>query len=220
MSDNLSDLQIKVAELSTELKYLKVMLPAAVGLVSLLFLIFWGVEHDNIGTKVSEALQEKGVTTVVIETKKKKEQATKATKEIVDLHRRLISPGIKVLSVNHSSEPEGKFFNFNASEVDAVLDNNGWDHRLFLIVNSRTKESNVARLFRHNQGGAQGNAHGRWEIGSGRGQWKVGDSFTFVQASVKQAEMVETSPTQVQLRTDEPGAIPVTSSSRNELASE
>ena len=74
----MSELAAELASLKIEVKYLKIIIPSACGLVALLLVIFWGIERKNIGDRVRSAIEAEGVKKAIEETKKAQKEAIEA----------------------------------------------------------------------------------------------------------------------------------------------
>lgn len=81
----------------------------------------------------------------------------------------------KVLSTNHASNIDGKYFNFSVDKVDRVIGNTSWHNKRFKALVNRKIGTVV--LWRTRNGGG-GNGHGRWDPVSlaKPNQWRAGDN--------------------------------------------
>jgi len=138
MSNNTTEMAAQIASLKTEVKYLKWIIPAACGFVALLVLIFWGIERENIGKRVSAALDQEGVNSALQEINAAREQSIAVANELHDRLNSLPLQRIKILSTDHSSGADGHYFNFDVSDLDSKLGNSSWHNKNFIIINSRT----------------------------------------------------------------------------------
>ena len=176
----MNNLEAEVAAIKTEIKYLKLIIPAGCGLVALLILIFWGIERNNIGERVQSALDQEGVKAAIETTNNARDYAVGAADQIKMIKETLPFYSLEVLSVNHSSGTIGKYFNFNTSSVNTITDSNEWSNKNFLIVQSRTMKIGPAVLWEEPNGGSPGDGHGRWFQGAAIDDWKAGDEIIIV----------------------------------------
>merc|ERR1711972_703778 len=84
------------------------------------------------------------------------------------------SCSVQVLSNDHGSGIEGKYFNFDKKQLDAILGRTDWS-------NERLKVSNGKEVivWRNPNGGSKGDAHGRWVVHPKANQFWVGQKVTF-----------------------------------------
>jgi len=92
---------------------------------------------------------------------------------------------IVVLSVDHSSGTNGKYFNFNVKDVNQALQDQGYDHGLLpheviMIKQLRTGACALAILWPSPNGGSVGDGHGRWAKGATSFQWSPNDKIELV----------------------------------------
>merc|ERR1711972_88897 len=87
------------------------------------------------------------------------------------------SCSVQVLSNDHGSGIEGKYFNFDKKQLDAILGRTDWS-------NERLKVSNGKEVivWRNPNGGSKGDAHGRWDEDPKPFQFWIGQKVTFVDA--------------------------------------
>lgn len=198
-----ADIKTELATLKNELKWLKRIIPGSAGLVALLILVFWNIERGKIGDRVREALDQEGVRTAEADTRAARDLALSAQQaaqgyqdqakqavEAIQAHRESIASEvffypIEVLSVDHSVNGLGRHFNFNADEVDALLGRTNWNEHTFAAMNSRTGKVGLVILWRHENGGSFGTAHGRFEPwgASADGEWEIGDRVLFLSSA-------------------------------------
>ncbi|AZZ98101.1 hypothetical protein [Pseudoalteromonas sp. R3] len=194
----MEDLKAEVSSLRTEVKYLKIIIPSACGFVALLLLIFWGVERNNIGERVSEALNEHAVSQALQDIEQSKLSAEQHLSDIEQLHQssknkaqslineiksiKQESPWsvVEILSVDHSSGTKGQYFNFDVHVIDDALGHPNWHDKVFLILDTNTQKLDRAILWRSKNGGSIGDGHGRWNSGASPNQWSAGKSLVIL----------------------------------------
>ena len=88
------------------------------------------------------------------------------------------------MSVDHDEAKEGKYFNFQTTDMDMLLATANWNNQVQTL---RSQEHGFVqvRLWRGKHGGSVGDAHGRLDSGSAEpGYWQVGDEFVLTSAWV------------------------------------
>merc|ERR1712190_512042 len=82
---------------------------------------------------------------------------------------------VEVLSVDHASGVEGKYFNFDKKELDAILGRSDWSNERLKVGNKK-----VVAVWRNPNGGSKGDAHGRYDpkLWAQKNDWSVGDKVT------------------------------------------
>lgn len=181
MEKQYQELSDRIASLTTEVRYLKWIIPAACGFVVLLLGVFWGVERNSIGDRVSAALDRAGLESAMSEIRRARDDALTTVDEIEKARATLPFESIEVLSADHSSGRRGMYFNFDVAELDRRLGFSGWNSRNFTVINTRTGMISAAVLWRTSSGGSKGDGHGRFDPG-GEGQWKTGDRALIIHA--------------------------------------
>merc|ERR1712048_228810 len=83
---------------------------------------------------------------------------------------------LDVLSVDHKSGVEGKYFNFDKKQLDEILGRTDWSNERLEVSNGKE-----VVVWRNPNGGSKGDAPGRWDpYGSAKeNDWSVGDQVTF-----------------------------------------
>jgi hypothetical protein len=90
---------------------------------------------------------------------------------------------VRVLGTQHKSHPDGRYFDFDAADLDTLLKRTDWDNQEFFISKSREGRYRLAVMWRRSNGGP-GSAHGRYLPEGRAGDWKAGDSI-FVDPRVR-----------------------------------
>lgn len=194
----MDEITAELASLRTEVRYLKIIIPGACALVALLFLIFWGIERKNIGKRVTEALDEHAVSEAIDGVNNARVTSEAASEEIVKLKNETTSvaetlisdisksknslpwANVEILSVDHTDGSNGKYFNFQISDVDAALGNDKWGNKNAVIIDVNNQKIDTAILWRKDNGGSIGTAHGRWATAPAANQWATGKHFIIV----------------------------------------
>jgi hypothetical protein len=85
--------------------------------------------------------------------------------------------GIEVLSIDHTTGENGKYFNFDTEGAEAVLGHTMEDAEEFTVRCDRTGETSDVRVWSNTAGGSSGDAHGRKnpKEEAEEGDWEVGD---------------------------------------------
>jgi hypothetical protein len=83
---------------------------------------------------------------------------------------------VRVLGIQHKYHPDGRYFDFEAAELDALLKRADWDSQIFFISRSRDGTYRPAVMWRRSNGGP-GTAHGRYLPEGKAGDWKGGESI-------------------------------------------
>merc|ERR1712176_610684 len=85
------------------------------------------------------------------------------------------SCSVTVLSVDHKSGVEGKYFNFAKKDLDAILGRTNWSSDRLKVSNGKE-----VVVWRNPNGGSKGDAHGRKEpkMMAMESDWSVGDRIT------------------------------------------
>ena len=83
---------------------------------------------------------------------------------------------VRVLGTQHKAHPDGRYFDFDAVDLDAILKRTDWDNQEFFISKSREGTYRSAVMWRRSNGGP-GTAHGRYLHEGKAGDWKAGDSI-------------------------------------------
>lgn len=88
--------------------------------------------------------------------------------------------GITVLSVDHSSGPPGKYFNFDADDAMALLGRDVENEERFTFQCDRTGQTSAVMVWNYKNGGSSGDRHGRKNPmdSSAAGDWQIGDCLT------------------------------------------
>jgi len=81
---------------------------------------------------------------------------------------------VDVLSVDHGSGGEGKYFNFDKEELDAILGRTDWSGERLAVSNGKQ-----VVVWRNANGASKGDAHGRWDEKAKENQWSIGDKVKF-----------------------------------------
>lgn len=198
-----ADMKSELATIKNELKWLKIIIPGAAGLVALLILVFWNIERGKIGDRVRAALDEEGVKTALSDTRAARDAALLAQEaaqghqsgaeeafdaiqaQLETLDNTVVFYSVETLSVDHSSGRVGRYFNFNMEQVDELLGRTDWSAQTFAVMNSRTGKAGLVKLWRNTNGGSIGTAHGRFDPSdaSANGQWRVGDRALFLSST-------------------------------------
>merc|ERR1712190_568472 len=84
------------------------------------------------------------------------------------------SCSVTVLSVDHKSGVDGKYFNFDKKELDAILGRTDWSNERLEVSNGKE-----VVVWRNPNGGSKGDAHGRWNKDSKPNQFKIGQKIFF-----------------------------------------
>ena len=86
---------------------------------------------------------------------------------------------IQVLSDRHTDRSVGRYFHFDAGQLDNVLGYTSWgtgkDGTALYISRERGGLYRAAIVWHKPNGGDHGNAHGRYKDNPQPGDWKVGD---------------------------------------------
>lgn len=175
MANDTGNLVAEVAELKAEVRFLKIIVPSACGFIALVIAVFWGIESQKIGKRVSDALDEIGVRTASQEAIEAKNSAISSAGEIQDILKSLSLKSIRVLSVDHAQGAAGQYFNFDVADLDSKLGNQDWHNNNFTIINLRSGEIGAAVLWRDSNGGSVGDGHGRF-ADSQADQWQLNDT--------------------------------------------
>ena len=93
----------------------------------------------------------------------------------------VLENSLKVLSVDHSSNTVGQYFNFDVASLDTYFGTTRWDHKSIKVRNQRTGHVDYVEIWRTEGGGSSGSAHGRWATDFREGQWETGDIVIFIQ---------------------------------------
>jgi len=85
-----------------------------------------------------------------------------------------------VLSVDHISGTNGKYFNFDSSVVTTII-NHQWSTLNVFVFNSRTRSLRSVKMWNDVNGGSNGSGHGRVDPfdHAREGDWKKGDILAF-----------------------------------------
>jgi hypothetical protein len=92
-------------------------------------------------------------------------------------------PFFQVLSVLHKNGSNGVYFDFDASDLDAILSRKDWNDTKISVCPNANGAFQLARVWRSANGGP-GTAHGRYETGSKPNDWRSGD-LVYVRLSDK-----------------------------------
>lgn len=84
------------------------------------------------------------------------------------------SCSVNVLSIDHESGVEGKYFNFDKAELDAILGRDDWSNERLEVSNGKK-----VVVWRNSNGGSKGDAHGRWDKNPKAGQFWIGQKVFF-----------------------------------------
>jgi len=85
------------------------------------------------------------------------------------------SCSVTVLSVDHKSGVDGKYFNFAKKDLDKILGRTNWSSDRLKVSNGKE-----VVVWRNPNGGSKGDAHGRWNKDSKPNQFKTGQKIFFV----------------------------------------
>src|ERR1051325_10209187 len=83
-------------------------------------------------------------------------------------------PFFQILSVRHKNGSKGKYFDFDAADLDAILGRKDWDDTLISVSPNANGAFRQARVWRSSNGGP-GTAHGRYEADPKDDDWRSGD---------------------------------------------
>eukprot|EP01084_Bolivina_argentea_P315804 547268_1 len=90
-----------------------------------------------------------------------------------------------ILSIDHTYDVIGLYFNFDNALIDCILGRNDWSHENFNIFNSRTEQIKKVVLWRSSNGGTVGDGHGREDDGTAHsGDFQIGDKLLFMDVSL------------------------------------
>jgi hypothetical protein len=83
---------------------------------------------------------------------------------------------IRVFSVVSKDDKTGKYFDFEASDLDAALGRDNWDTQVIWAAREPSGKRRPIRVWR-TSGGGPTNAHGRYEDRPKSGDWHQGNYF-------------------------------------------
>eukprot|EP01084_Bolivina_argentea_P107118 191552_1 len=85
-----------------------------------------------------------------------------------------------ILSIDSTNNNNGKYFNFDANTVDIMLGITTWNSNNFTVYNSRTSQFSKVILWRAQNGGSVGDAHGRKSFPdiAQDGDWALNDMLS------------------------------------------
>ena len=89
----------------------------------------------------------------------------------------LLDRTVQVVSVDHASGFEGKYFNFRSADIDGIVGHENWHGLRFTIFQYRTGKLSTAVLWRQSNGGSEGDGHGRWWTDAAPNQWQRRERF-------------------------------------------
>ncbi|MEM8774743.1 MAG: hypothetical protein AAGF53_06890 [Pseudomonadota bacterium] len=97
---------------------------------------------------------------------------------------------VNILSNDHKSGKTGEFFNFQAAEMDAAAGRVDWHCLTLTSLNSRTGYLGTVIAWRANNGGSNGDAHGRYEFSDDVplpqiDRWQGGDRLFLLHTGLK-----------------------------------
>lgn len=90
---------------------------------------------------------------------------------------------IRVLGTQHRVHADGRYFDFDSSDLDAILGRQDWNGQLFFVSKRKDGNYRLAVMWRRNNGGP-GSAHGRYDPIGKANDWQAGDSI-FVDPRVR-----------------------------------
>ena len=91
-----------------------------------------------------------------------------------------LDTSITVLSIDHSSGAQGKYFNFDRHTISLNVN----ERRTFLAYIPRIKTTAELKVWGDmNGGGSRGTAHGRFALSPAEGQWRIGDKIVPIDQS-------------------------------------
>lgn len=93
--------------------------------------------------------------------------------------------GISVLSTDHVSGTLGKYFNFDKANAEEVLGHQMLVEEDLRVQVKRTGEETVVKVWNQDNGGSDGDAHGRLSVSAAQGNWQVGDCLTVLNVVAK-----------------------------------
>ena len=97
-----------------------------------------------------------------------------------------------VLSIDHNSGINGKYFNFDIEIVNNILGNT-FETGNYMIFNKRTKSIRLTRMWSYENGGSNGDGHGRYHPLSiaQQGDWQQNDILHFATLESKYFECTD-----------------------------